>query len=135
MNQSLKPVRPFKVEIAGPELGYDGFFKLEKYRVRHERFDGRLGDERTLEVFERGDAVAVLLLDPDEEEVFLVEQFRLPTRLRGGSGWILEPPAGMIRPGESPQDCIRREVIEETGYQLTELAEIDRFFCSPGGST
>src|SRR5262249_59792521 len=101
MTSSPNSVRPFKVEIAGPQPGYDGFFKLEKYRVRHERFDGGMSEEQTLEVFERGDAVAVLLVDPDEEEVFLVEQFRLPTRLRGGSGWILEPPAGLVRPAAS----------------------------------
>ena len=135
MESAHKTVRPSKVEISGPENGYDGYFKLEKYEVTHERFDGSMSRKQTIEVFERGDAVSVLLVDPDNDELFLVEQFRLPARLRGGSGWLIEPPAGVIRKDEAPQDCIRREIIEETGYQVTELTEIARFFTSPGGTT
>ena len=117
-------VQPIKVELSGPRRVYDGFLKLDSYEVSHERFDGRMSEKRSLEVMERGDAASVILVDPDEEDVFLVEQFRLPIRLRGGSGWLLETAAGMIRAGETPQECLRREVIEETGYQVTELEEI-----------
>ena len=135
MSDSERTARPFKIEFNPPDTVYKGFFQIDRYRVKHERYDGRMSDEQTLEVFERGDSVAVLMVDPDEEVVFLVEQFRLPTHVRGGNGWILEPPAGMIRKDESPADCVRREVIEETGYQVTELTLIARFFVSPGGAT
>jgi ADP-ribose pyrophosphatase len=95
-----------------------------------------MSDERRLLVFERGDAVAALLYDPEEREVIVVDQFRLPTLGKGlGQGWILEPAAGMIREGETPEQCLRREIKEETGYQVTEISPIATFFVSPGGSS
>ena len=136
MTDDIKSTHPSKVEKAAPLRVYDGFFKIDKYNVRHELFSGSMGGEQTIEVFERGDAVAALLFDPIAEEVILVNQFRLPTMVRGaGTGWLIETAAGMIQPGESPEACLRREVIEEVGYQLTELSEIARFFSSPGGTS
>ncbi len=126
---------PSRVEKSEPERVYAGFFKIDRYRLRYERFDNTMSAEQVLEVAERGDAVAVLIVDAEEDEVLLVEQFRLPTLVRGGSGWIVELAAGMIRDAESPSDCLRREVLEETGYQVTDLEFIAKFFVSPGGST
>lgn len=130
-----KGIVPSKVEKSEPERVYAGFFKIDRYRVRYERFDNAMSAEQVLEVAERGDAVSVLIVDADQDDVLLVEQFRLPTLVRGGSGWITELAAGMIRERESPSDCLRREVLEEVGYQVTELHQIAKFFVSPGGST
>jgi nudix-type nucleoside diphosphatase (YffH/AdpP family) len=136
MTSGNKSTHPSKVEKEGPHRVYDGFFKIDKYNVRHELFNGSLSGEQPIEVFERGDSVAALLFDPIEEEVVLVNQFRLPTMVRGGgTGWLIETAAGMIKSGESPEACLQREVIEEVGYQVTELSEIARFFSSPGGSS
>jgi nudix-type nucleoside diphosphatase (YffH/AdpP family) len=111
-------------------------FKVDEYRGCYERYDNTMSDEQELLVFERGDSVAALLFDPSHREVILVEQFRLPTRANGnGRGWILETAAGMIRAGETARASMIRELKEETGYQVTDLAPIATFFVSPGGSS
>lgn len=132
--------QPTKVEIGEKVAKFDGFFKLDEYRVKHELFEkgGELSKEQTLLVFERGDAVAALLYDPAERKVILVSQFRLPAKLRGGSGWILEPAAGKIDADKSEAQRERellREIAEETGYQVTKAVPIASFFVSPGGTT
>ncbi len=132
--RSIKKVRPAKVEIAARQTLRPAPYGLESVQLRHERFDGSMTDALTRVVFDAGDSAAVLLVDPDEDVVFLVEQFRLPAHLRNGSGWLMEIPAGRIRDGETAEDCLRREVIEETGYQITNMQEIARFFPSPGAT-
>jgi nudix-type nucleoside diphosphatase (YffH/AdpP family) len=135
MAEKTKPIVPARVNRSAPTRVWDGFFKLDTYRASYERYDNTMSQERTLEVFERGDAVAALLFDIDTDEVLLVEQFRLPTLLRGGSGWIVETAAGMFKGNESPAQCLRREVLEETGFQIADLKQIGKFFVSPGGTT
>ncbi|MCB0223274.1 MAG: NUDIX hydrolase, partial [Anaerolineae bacterium] len=59
-----------------------------------------------------------------------------PTYANGqGPGWIVEVMAGMLNPGEDPQQAIRREIMEEAGYQVNELTPIATFYPSPGGSS
>jgi ADP-ribose pyrophosphatase len=134
--------KPWRVEIANPRRLLDAFFKVDEYTVSHERFDGKMSEARPILVFERGDAVAALLYDPERRVVIAVHQFRLPTREKGhGRGWLIEAVAGMIdtdeqgRPAETPLQCLIREVREETGYQLTHATPISKFFSSPGGSS
>jgi ADP-ribose pyrophosphatase len=67
-----------RVEIRGQNRLLDDFFKVDEVIVAHRRYDGTMsGDERRL-VFERGEAVAVLLFDARVRSVVVVEQFRLP---------------------------------------------------------
>jgi nudix-type nucleoside diphosphatase (YffH/AdpP family) len=121
---------------------FDDFFKIEEIVFVHERYDGNMsGEERRL-VFERGDAVAVLLFDATARSVVLVEQFRLPAlvgRRRQNpattNGQIVELVAGMINEGETAEQAALREVVEETGYRLSSLTPIGNFFSSPGGSS
>ena len=96
-------------------------------------------DQRRL-VFERGDAVAALLLNLDSKTVVLVRQFKLPTlvgRRRDFDatmdGWIIEAVAGMINENETPEVAVVRETMEETGYQIHNPRLIAKFFSSPGG--
>lgn len=142
--RQLKP-HPTEVKVVSRERVFDGFFKIDKVVIAHQRFDGSMSEERPWLVFERGDAVAALLFDPTQREVILVDQFRAPT-LGKGKGWLLETAAGMIkpaevmpdgttRPAETPEACMIREIREETGYQVTELAPVATFYSSPGGSS
>ncbi|HZV20112.1 MAG TPA: NUDIX hydrolase [Hyphomicrobiales bacterium] len=134
--------RPGRVEIHKQERLLDDFFKVDAVTVSHEQFLGGMSPPRRSLVFERGDAVAALLYDPERRKVIAVNQFRLPTRGKGGGeGWLIEAVAGMIpvdkegKQLETPLQCLIREVREETGYQLTEATPIFTFFSSPGGST
>lgn len=133
---------PSQFVISGKHRLLDAFFKVDEYTVSHEQFDGSMSPARSVLVFERGDAVAALLYDPERRVVITINQFRLPTHDKGrGRGWLIEAVAGMIsadeegRLKETPQECLIREVYEETGYQLTHARPITRFFSSPGGSS
>ena len=134
--------KPWQVVISGKHRLLDAFFAVDEYTVSHERFDGTMSSERSILVFERGDAVAALLYDPERRVVITVNQFRLPTHEKGrGRGWLIEAVAGMIpvdeegKAKEAPLQCLIREVHEETGYQLTHATPVSTFFSSPGGST
>ena len=95
------------------------------------------------EVFERGHAVVVLPYDPKRDEVVLIEQFR-PGAYAAlasewfddrASPWLVECVAGIIEKGESPEDVARREMVEETGLEITDIQPIHHYLVSPGGSS
>ncbi|MCH9808071.1 MAG: NUDIX hydrolase [Alphaproteobacteria bacterium] len=112
---------------------FKGFLNVDQATLIHPRFDGRRQTVTRLNL-ERGDSVALLLVDKKQKTVWLTEQFRYPT-MRKGPGWIVELPAGGVEPGEEPVDCARREAIEETGYEPQKLEQIGSFYLSPGGSS
>jgi nudix-type nucleoside diphosphatase (YffH/AdpP family) len=131
-----------RVEIRGQKRLLDDFFKIDEYIVSHEQYDGKMSaDQRRLN-FERGDAVAVLLLNVDTRSVVLVRQFKLPSligRRRDDpaiqDGWITETMAGMIGSDETAEDAAIRETLEETGYQIESPEFICKFLSSPGGTS
>src|SRR5258705_3988218 len=131
--RQLKP-HPAEVKVVSKERLLDDFFKIDRLVISHQRFDGSMSADRPWLIFERGDAAAALLFDPEDREVILVDQFRPPT-IEKGKGWLLETAAGMIRAGETPEACMIREIKEETGYQVTDLAPVATFYSSPGGSS
>jgi nudix-type nucleoside diphosphatase (YffH/AdpP family) len=125
-----------RVIVRSKRRVFDGFFKLDEVMVSHRQFDGTMSAERALLIFERGDAVAAMLLNRDSGEVVLVEQFRVPTLDKSrNDGWMIEAPAGMIRGNESPEQAVVREVLEETGYRIENPEHIATFFSSPGGTS
>lgn len=125
------------LQILGRDVAYRGFFRIDRYRVRHRLFAGGWSAELTREVFERGRAVGVLLYDPTRDVLVLVEQFRLPAHLAGFSAWQLEIVAGLVdHDGESELEVARREAREEANLVLAgEIEPMHRFLTSPGGTT
>lgn len=114
---------------------YQGFFRLLEYTLRHRLFRGGWSPPFTRELFDRGPAVAVLLYDPIKDTVVLVEQFRVGTLGSPGPYWMLETVAGIVDPGETPEQVARREALEEAGCTVTALERIGSYFPSPGGSS
>ena len=113
-----------------------GFFLTRGYSLRHPRFDGTMSPEMRREVFVATDAALVLPYDPLRDRVMLVEQFRMGPFGRGDPRpWMLEPVAGRIDPGETPEETARRECIEEAGLPLRALEKISTHYCTPGYST
>lgn len=117
-------------------IGYDGFFRMEKYRLRHELFRGGWSPDITRECLERGHAVAVLLYDPDHDQVVLLEQFRVGALEFPGGPWLLEIVAGIMDdPTETAEEVARRETVEEAGCELLDLIPICHYLVSPGGAS
>jgi nudix-type nucleoside diphosphatase (YffH/AdpP family) len=131
-----------RVEIRRHRRLIDDFFKLDEVIVAHQRYDGSMSEDERRLVFERGDAVAVLLFDGTKRSVVAIEQFRLPALIArrrddpaSSDGWVTELVAGMIDHGETPEQTAIRESVEETGYRIRDPQLIGQFFCSPGGTS
>jgi ADP-ribose pyrophosphatase len=122
-------------EIIGKEVVYDGFFTMEKYRLRHTLFAGGWTGEISRELFRRNNCVAVLLYDPVADKVVLQEQFRVGAAVNPERAWLVEIVAGAIDEGETPEQVAYRETQEETGCDIQELRLIQRFYTTPGGSS
>jgi nudix-type nucleoside diphosphatase (YffH/AdpP family) len=123
-----------KVEIISRRRLFDDFFKIEEARLRFERYDGTMSEVVRRLNFERGDSVAALLFDPRRGVVYLTEQFKYPAYEKAG-GWLADVVAGMIDPGETPEEAARREILEEAGFEVDAVEPIATFFVSPGGSS
>lgn len=122
-------------KIIKHEVPYQGFFRLEKYYLRHTLFEGGWSEEISRELFMRGNCVAVLLYDPNRDEVVLIEQFRAGAILNPDRAWLLEIVAGAIEPGETAEEVAYRESEEEAGCKIDELMLINEFYTTPGGSS
>jgi len=122
-------------EILNQEVVYQGFFRVEKYRLKHTLFGGGWSPEVTRELFMRGSCVAVLLYDPDADKVVLIEQFRIGAISTPNKAWFVEIVAGAIEDGESAEEVAYRESLEEAGCEIQQLMVINEFYTTPGGSS
>ncbi len=126
----------YQFEVLDKTIGYSGFFRMEKYRLRHELYSGAWSPEITRECLERGHAVAVLPYDPERDQIVLLEQFRVGALDFPGGPWLLEIVAGIMDdPEETPEDVARRETVEEAGCELLDLIPICHYLVSPGGTS
>lgn len=122
-----------EIEVRADHAGY---FVAETVTLRHPTFGGGLSDPITREAFVAADAAIMLPYDPVRDRILLVEQFRMGPWRRGARfPWMLEPVAGRIDPGETPEACIRREAMEEAGLTLDRLIPIGSGYPTPGYST
>ncbi|MDQ7089073.1 MAG: NUDIX domain-containing protein [Methylococcales bacterium] len=122
-------------KILSQETVYDGFFKLERYHLKHTLFNGGWSQPLQRELFRRSDCVGVLLYDPKRDEVVLLEQFRVGPMVHMSRPWLLEIVAGGIEAGETKEEVAHREAYEEAGCKIEALMLINEFYTSPGGSS
>ena len=120
--------------IQATEICYDGFFKMLKHQVQYPKFDGSLSKLHNRELLVREATVAIILHDAKLNAILLTEQFRVGPLHNGRHPWLYEVPAGIVEEGEDKTEAIKREVIEETGYQCDSLETVGDFYLSPGGS-
>ena len=123
------------VELLEKSERYSGFFRINRYRLRHRLFAGGWSGVIEREVFERGHAVGVLPYDPVADSIVLIEQFRIGALAAGMSPWLIEVVAGIIEEGEAPEEVARRETLEEAGLEIQALIPMCRYLVSPGGSS
>jgi ADP-ribose pyrophosphatase len=124
-----------KVISATHRIAFQGHFRISEHRIRHTLFQGGVGPEVRREVLERGHAAAVLPYDPALDRVVLIRQFRPGAYVAGRHPWLWEPIAGVIEDGETAEDLVRREAMEEAGLTLGALILTHNYFSSPGGSS
>jgi ADP-ribose pyrophosphatase len=129
------PVGRLRFEILGRERLYEGFFGLDLLRLRHQRFDGTWSPELGRELWCQRRAVTVLPYDPVHDRVVLVEQFRTGLVDDPEGPWLLEAPAGLVEPGEGPEEVARRELQEECGLEALRLVRAAVYHSSPGSTS
>ena len=105
------------LKVLQAETRFERHLRVDVVRFRHRRFDGGWSGERVFDVIRRGPAVAILLYDPDLDRIVLIEQFRLAAVYGGRSPWQLEAVAGLLEPGETPEEVARRETREEANLE------------------
>ena len=87
------------------------------------------------EAYDRGNGAAILLYNKAQQTVILTRQFRMPTFINGNNtGMLIEACAGLLD-NDTPEDGIKRETEEETGYKITALKKIFEAYMSPGSVT
>ena len=120
------------VELVDHVVAFQGYFRVGRYFFRHGLYEG--GQSRILqrEVFERGQAAAVLPYDPLRDEVVLIRQFRAGAYVAGRHPWTWEIVAGIIEADESPEDLIRREAVEEAALEIRDVIPMHNVVLSPG---
>lgn len=123
------------VQVLSCEPLYKGFFKCNKFTLKHKLFNGEWSQPIQREFFERGKAAALLAYDKEKDAVILVEQFRFGAMESKQSPWLLELIAGMIDIGEDAQEVAKREAFEEAGLVIEECQFMLSYFVSPGGTT
>ena len=122
-----------KYSIKNEKIVFDGFLKIKEAEVTYDTFSGGSLTAKRL-AMDRGDSVAILLVEKETQSIILTKQFRYPTT-KHDKGWILEIPAGTLEEDECPLNAIKREVLEETGYYVSQPEQIHNFYTSPGGTT
>lgn len=110
---------------------FDGYFKVDEDIFTIKKEDGSEVDVQRLRL-NRPDAVAVLVYNEDKGTFVFVRQFRPAIRLKNDSEPIIEIPAGIVDPGETPEEAAAREVKEEAGYELKSLELLQEYYPGVG---
>ncbi|EJF71126.1 GDP-mannose pyrophosphatase NudK [Pseudomonas sp. D6002] len=121
------------VRIHAEELLSDNWYVLKKYTFDLRRRDGSW-QSQTREIYDRGNGATILLYNRERRTVLLIRQFRMPTYVNGYHGYLIESAAGLLD-NASPEERIRLEAEEETGYRVGHVEKIYSAFMSPGSVT
>ena len=122
------------VEIVETKVLSDNWYVLRKVTYRIRKANGTW-ETQSREAYDRGNGATVLPYDLGRRCVILTRQFRLPTFVNGNaSGMLIEACAGLLD-GEDPEGCIRRELREETGYDVRDVRKVFEAYMSPGSVT
>jgi nudix-type nucleoside diphosphatase (YffH/AdpP family) len=116
------------------ELLSNNWYTLNKITFDYQKEDGSW-ETQVREAYDRGNGAAILLYNKNKKNVVLTRQFRMPTYINGNEdGMMIEVCAGLLD-GDHPEDCIKKEVEEETGYLVDNVKKIIETYMSPGSVT
>lgn len=123
-----------RVKIKETEILADNWYTLNKVTFDYQKNNGEW-ETQSREAYDRGNGATILLYNKDQKSVILTKQFRLPTYINGNdSGMMIEACAGLLDQN-NPEDCIKRETEEETGYKISKVEKIFESYMSPGSVT
>ena len=123
-----------KVRILKKEILSDNWYVLNKITYEYLQKDGSWQTQHR-EAYDRGNGATILLYNRAAATVILTRQFRLPPFVNGNpDGMLIEACAGLLDK-DNPEDCIRRETEEETGYKITDVRKVFEAYMSPGSVT
>jgi nudix-type nucleoside diphosphatase (YffH/AdpP family) len=123
-----------KIKILKTEVLSDNWYTLRKITYEYTKQNGTT-QVQNREAYDRGNGAAILLYNKEQRTVILTRQFRLPTYVNGNkTGMLIEACAGLLDK-DNPEDCIKRETEEETGYKITDVRKIFEAYMSPGSVT
>jgi len=122
------------IKILKNEILSDNWYILRKITFEQQHKDGHW-EKMSREAYDRGNGAVILLYNKSMQSVILTSQFRMPSYLNGNeSGYLIECCAGLLDK-DNPEECIKRETEEETGYKISDVKKIFEVYMSPGSVT
>lgn len=123
-----------KIDILKTEILSDNWYTLKKVTFNILKKDGT-SETQSREAYDRGNGAVILLYNKTSGTVILTRQFRLPTFINGNpDGMLIEACAGLLD-NDNPEECIKRETEEETGYKISKVEKVFEAYMSPGSVT
>jgi GDP-mannose pyrophosphatase NudK len=123
-----------KIRNVETQILSDNWYTLRKVNFEHQNKDG-VWEKMSREAYDRGNGATILLYNKSNQTIILTRQFRMPTYLNGNeNGYLIECCAGLLDK-DNPEECIRRETEEETGYKVSEVKKVFEAYMSPGSVT
>jgi nudix-type nucleoside diphosphatase (YffH/AdpP family) len=122
-----------RLRVEKVELLSDNWYVLRKATFDWRRRDGTW-QRQEREAYDRGNGAAILLYDEERRTVVLVKQFRYPVYTNGWNDLLIEVPAGVLD-NAGPEERIRAEAEEESGFRVREVRRVFEAYMSPGSVT
>jgi GDP-mannose pyrophosphatase NudK len=123
-----------KIKLLNTEILSNNWYTLKKVTYEYQHKDGSW-QTQSREAYDRGNGATILLYNKAHKTVILTRQFRMPTFINGNeSGMLIEACAGLLDK-DNPEDCIKRETEEETGYKVSDVRKVFEAYMSPGSVT
>jgi nudix-type nucleoside diphosphatase (YffH/AdpP family) len=122
-----------RVRVHSVKVLSDDWYILRKTNFDFQRSDGTW-QRQSRETYDRGNGATILLYNRKKRTVILTRQFRYPGFVNGYRNLLIETPAGLLDE-RSPEEAIRKETAEETGYVIHDVHKVFEAFMSPGSVT
>lgn len=122
------------IKILKTEILSDNWYILKKVTYEYIKKDGTK-QIQSREAYDRGNGAVILLYNKENRTVILTRQFRVPTYINGNETGMLIEACARLLDNDNPEDCIRRETEEETGFKISEVQKIFEAYMSPGSVT
>lgn len=123
-----------RIRVLKTEVLSANWYTLNKVVYEYKDRNGQW-QQQNREIYDRGNGAVILLYNVENKSVILTRQLRMATFLNGNAdGMMIEACAGVLDQ-DTPEDCVRREALEETGYQVSQVTKVFEAYMSPGSVT